>query len=120
MNTEDAKKLLVEKERSLVKDKGRLQGELAGPDDVGDPVDNAVVSEETGDASEQITRVTDTLKAVRAALQRIEDGTYGRCVICGRPIEPKRLEAVPWTLYCLEDQEKIDRQGGMENAIPTL
>jgi RNA polymerase-binding transcription factor DksA len=38
-----------------------------------------------------------TLKQVRAALQRIQDGTYGVCIDCGRRIEPARLEAVPWT-----------------------
>jgi DnaK suppressor protein len=40
---------------------------------------------------------------VRDALQRIEKGTYGRCVECGRPIEAHRLGSVPWTPYCLDD-----------------
>ena len=44
------------------------------------------------------------LAAGRAALRRIEDGTYGRCVVDGEPIDEKRLEAVPWTAYCLEHQ----------------
>lgn len=120
MNTQNAKKLLIEKERSLLEDLRRLEGELAQPGDVGDHVDNATASEETGDASEEITRVTDTLEAVRAAMQRIEQGTYGRCVVCGRPIEAKRLESVPWTPYCRKDQEKIDREEGLDNAKVTL
>ena len=45
---------------------------------------------------------------VRYALQRLEEGTYGKCAVCGRQIERARLEAVPWTPYCLEDQEKQD------------
>jgi len=43
-------------------------------------------------------------------LQRIKDGTYGKCTLCGRQIEPARLEAIPWAAYCLEDQEKLDAQ----------
>jgi DnaK suppressor protein len=49
------------------------------------------------------------LQQVRAALQRIEDGTFGYCIDCGKPIEPARLDAVPWTPYCREDQEKHDK-----------
>jgi DnaK suppressor protein len=38
----------------------------------------------------------------------MHDGTYGKCIDCGRPIEPGRLEAVPWTPYCFDDQKKRD------------
>ena len=37
-----------------------------------------------------------------AALRKIDDGTYGVCEICGRDIEPERLEAVPGTRTCIE------------------
>ena len=37
------------------------------------------------------------LREIDAALQRIEDGTYGVCEGCGKPIEEERLEAIPWT-----------------------
>jgi len=47
------------------------------------------------------------LDQIRDALQRIEDGTFGRCVVDGEPIEPKRLEAVPWTPYCLKHQNEL-------------
>jgi DnaK suppressor protein len=42
-----------------------------------------------------------TLRAVEAALVRIDDGTYGYCVRCGAEIPAERLEAVPWSPYCL-------------------
>ena len=48
------------------------------------------------------------LEHIRDALQRIEDGTFGRCVVDGEPIEKKRLEAVPWTPYCLKHQEQLE------------
>jgi len=54
---------------------------------------------------------TDTalLAQVRAALKRIEDGTFGKCVVDGGPIEEKRLEAVPWTPYCVKHQEELEQ-----------
>ncbi len=40
--------------------------------------------------------------AVRAALERVEDGTYGQCQICGKPIPQARLSAIPYTAYCVK------------------
>jgi len=50
------------------------------------------------------------LGEVDAALGRIDDGTYGTCVVCGRPIDSERLEAVPYADLCLED--KRAQEGG--------
>ena len=52
---------------------------------------------------------TRQLRAIDAALQRIEEGTYGTCTRCGRPIDPERLEAIPWATLCLEDKRKDER-----------
>ena len=46
------------------------------------------------------------LREIDAALQRIEDGTYGVCERCGKPIEEERLEAIPWARLCLDDARK--------------
>jgi len=51
----------------------------------------------------------DQLREVEAALQRIEDGTYGTCSVCGKKIPVERLEAVPWTTLCIEDARKLAR-----------
>ncbi len=40
------------------------------------------------------------LKAIDAALKRIEAGTYGYCVHCGTAIDDRRLKAIPWTPFC--------------------
>ena len=56
---------------------------------------------------------------VQDALKRIEDGSYGICIDCGKPIEPARLAAVPWTPYCLTDQERHDKLAA-ENRPQTL
>ena len=52
------------------------------------------------------------LKAIDAALGRIEDGTYGMCVSCGKPIPEERLEAMPWADLCIDcksEQERLER-----------
>jgi RNA polymerase-binding transcription factor DksA len=43
---------------------------------------------------------------VEDALRRLDDGTYGICAACGKPIPPERLELVPETPYCVEDAAK--------------
>jgi RNA polymerase-binding protein DksA len=48
----------------------------------------------------------DTLVEIDAALQRIEDGTYGICEVCGKPIGAERLNALPWTRLCIDDQRR--------------
>jgi RNA polymerase-binding protein DksA len=49
------------------------------------------------------------LAEIDAALRRIDDGTYGTCRVCGRPIGEERLEAVPWTTLCIDDARKQER-----------
>ena len=48
------------------------------------------------------------LQMANAALQRIDDGTYGECLNCGKEIGLKRLEAVPWTHLCIDCQSKAE------------
>ncbi len=57
------------------------------------------------------------LTEVEAALKRIEDGTYGRCVDCGKFIPEKRLEAIPWASRCVEDQEKLEQKNLSEEEL---
>ena len=48
------------------------------------------------------------LRNARAALRRIQDGTFGTCQRCDQEIHPKRLAAVPWTPLCIRCQEAVD------------
>jgi len=43
---------------------------------------------------------------VQAALKRLDDGTFGKCEMCGREISAARLEAIPYTRYCIKDADK--------------
>ena len=49
------------------------------------------------------------LRDARAALRRIEDGSFGTCQECDEDIHPKRLAAVPWATFCIRCQEAVDR-----------
>jgi DnaK suppressor protein len=55
------------------------------------------------------------LQMVEGALERLREGNFGECISCGKEINPKRLEAVPWTRHCIECQEKLE-QGLLEEA----
>ncbi|MCW5983506.1 MAG: TraR/DksA family transcriptional regulator [Bryobacteraceae bacterium] len=56
-----------------------------------------------------LNRESRLLRAVRGALARFKDGSYGVCLHCEEPISPKRLNAVPWAAYCVRCQEAVDR-----------
>jgi DnaK suppressor protein len=122
MNTERFKQRLLDKERELVQQMARLEDEAreSGEIEVRDSADDATSSQSTTDALQEDVLLSQTLVQVRDALKRIEDGTYGKCTACGRPIEAARLEAVPWTAYCLEDQEKQEKRTHAPQGGSTL
>ena len=57
-----------------------------------------------------ISRHSDLVRQIRAALGRIENGTFGVCQCCRKPIRLKRIKAVPWTSLCIRCQETVDGQ----------
>lgn len=78
--------------------------------EVEDPID-VVTSNEAEAAAFQIgSGLSDIRAAVEDALRRIAEGSYGVCIDCGREIGEARLHAVPWTPYCIDDQEEHDRE----------
>src|ERR671918_2664339 len=54
-------------------------------------------------------RAEQQLALVDAALRRLDDGSYGACLRCGKPIAPERLEALPWAAHCIACQSVIDK-----------
>jgi DnaK suppressor protein len=111
MNVDRFKKRLLAREQELVAEIARFEDEArdSRTAEVEDPIDQVTSSENKAASFQESTLAAETLKQVRDALGRIEDGTYGKCIDCGRPIEPARLEAVQWTPYCLADQQKHDK-----------
>ncbi len=69
-------------------------------------------------AIRNLDRESHLLRNVRAALQRINDGSYGVCLHCEEEISLKRLNAVPWTPLCIQCQEIADRN--QEEGTETL
>jgi RNA polymerase-binding protein DksA len=52
---------------------------------------------------------TQVLGAIEGALVRIEEGTFGVCQQCGKPIAEERLEALPWATLCIDCKRKQER-----------
>ena len=122
MNTENFKRRLLAKERELVEEMARLEHDArdSGELEVRDSTDDATSSQGTSEALQEDALLSETLIQVRDALKRIEDGSYGKCIACGRQIEAARLEAVPWAAYCLADQEKQDKRAHVPRGGSTL
>ncbi len=55
-------------------------------------------------------RQSDLLQDVLDALERIKEGTFGRCEECGEEIPKERLNVVPYTRYCLRDAEQFQNE----------
>jgi len=90
-----------------------------------DALDEVQHAAEREMAIRNLDRESHLLRNVRAALQRISDGTFGICVHCEEEISPKRIQAVPWTAYCIRCQEMADRtqqgeQDGQDNVEDLL
>ena len=92
-----------------------LSGGLRNRDDIviektPDALDEVQLAGERELAIRNLDREANLLRQVRDALRRIADGSYGVCLHCEEDIKPKRLDAVPWTKYCIRCQEAADRQ----------
>lgn len=84
--------------------------------DTQDIADQAVSGYQKEMMLSQSTVSNAQLRLVRMALNRIAEGTYGDCVRCDQSIGAKRIEALPWTPYCIDCQERIE-QGDAEAAV---
>jgi RNA polymerase-binding transcription factor DksA len=73
----------------------------------------ADVGTETFDRERDLSileQIEAELGDVEHALERLESGTYGTCEACGRPIDDARLEAMPATRFCVDDQAAAERE----------
>jgi len=96
----------------------------AAEDIVADDEERGEITSAAGDqhladhASDMLDRELDetlgenaehVIQAIEDALQRIDDGTYGRCLVCGEPISEERLGAVPYATLCVADKRQLER-----------
>lgn len=119
MNVEHYRQRLLELERQLTERVGD-ERETARDEHDDQPAagDHARIDE----LKEEYFTLADSdaavLAQVRGAFKRIEDGTYGQCVVDGGPIEPERLESLPWTPYCLKHQRELEARA--QGRTPSL
>ena len=111
------KKKLEERQQTLRRTVSRTEedGRVADQDTAQDIADRAASSYTKEFLFSQSNNERQLRQMVETALQRIREGSFGECVNCGSEINAKRLEAVPWTRYCIACQEKME-QGLLEEA----
>jgi DnaK suppressor protein len=116
---ENFKKRLEERQQQLRRNVTRNaeDGRRADEEATQDIADRAASSYNKEFLFHQSNAERQLLQMVESALGRIREGSFGQCISCGRDINPKRLEAVPWTRHCIECQEKLER-GTLEEASP--
>ena len=67
-----------------------------------------------------LSQEQDALNEIEEALKRIENGSYGKCEMSGKPIAHPRLEAIPFTRYTVECQTQIERQNRNQRVRPVV
>lgn len=79
----------------------------------------ADIGTETFERSKDLSildEVEAELAEIEHALQRLDEGTYGTCEACGKTIPDDRLEAMPATRFCVEDQAKAESEARASSA----
>lgn len=87
----------------------QMVGEPPPITEVLDPVDVAAVQTERIMDQSIVDMVAERLAELDDALARVDDGTYGRCEVCGDEIPDERLAAVPWARRCTEHQQVLEQ-----------
>src|SRR5580765_4872689 len=104
--------LLTKKREELRQSLSRTQVGRNEAQDFGrDEGDRAIASLSKEMTFRQQAQERGLLMLVEAALSRVNNGTYGECLNCGQEIGANRLNAVPWSRYCITCQELIAEQG---------
>lgn len=98
---------LLDKERELLTGITRIEldgrgGDVVEAQDSADQADSCYTKEFL---FQQSSNARNLLILVQSALRREHAGDFGLCVECQQPVQKKRLDAVPWTLHCMECQE---------------
>jgi DnaK suppressor protein len=131
MDPERARQLIVsERERleTLIQDRETETG-IGSDTESGSISELSSIDQHPGDIGTEtferekdlsiLEQVEAELADVEHALRRLDEGTYGTCEACGNPIGEERLEAMPATRFCVNDQAEAEREarmGGGETA----
>ena len=66
---------------------------------------------------ERLSQQRRLLNRIERSLERMHCGTFGECISCGEEISRKRLNAMPWTEYCLDCQDERERMTRLSSRI---
>ena len=101
--------LLLEQRRQATEDLEAARATaLEGDDGVEDPADMSELDLNRSTALDLAGRESQLIKDIDEALQRIDNGTYGQCARCRKPISEERLKAMPTAKYDAECQAAIE------------
>ena len=108
---EHYRNLLMEKRSDLLdRVRSARNSETQGTDKAAPDLGDRAITTVSRDLMYQLTTgERNIVRRVDAALDRLDAGTYGACVHCGKKVQKGRLDAVPWALHCIECQELQDR-----------
>jgi DnaK suppressor protein len=109
---DEFRKLLAAKKESIIR---KLSATITESKEMESNVAQDVVDKaETSYTKEFLLSLTDTereqLLMIDEALKRLEYAEFGVCQLCGKDVGGKRLEAIPWTPYCIDCQEKAEEE----------
>lgn len=102
------KRLLAEKARLLPTEPG-LAPVRASEERAADPADEAGANLAQHEALARAAHDRPLLAEVERALAKMDAGTYGLSELSGEPIEPARLDVIPWARFTAEEQEDLER-----------
>ena len=119
MDIEGYKQRLIAEEQGLQMRIARaVANAKGGSDEPGDAADYGATDERRHEQLKEADSSSARLVQVRDALARIDNGTYGACLVDGAPIGAARLDAVPWAAHCLAHAEAMEAPRGI--GTPTL
>src|SRR2546428_1960180 len=93
-------------ENAFSSDQSELSGEVAFDEEYADAGSTTFEREKELSISNNLR---DLMEKIERALARIDAGTYGLCVRCGKPIEKARIRALPYASLCLTDKQAEER-----------
>lgn len=107
--------LLLEQRRQAIQDlRADRDTALEGGDGIEDEGEMSEIDLNRSTALTLADRQSHLIEEIDEALARIEDGTYGQCSRCGKPLDEERLKAMPTAKYDAECQAAIEAAQGIE------
>jgi DnaK suppressor protein len=119
----DIRQDLINRREALFNDSQSTQSEIReGDQDIGgrDTLDESTSEQGITTQLRFADRDRKLIHKIDAALERINDGEYGICEVCGEAIGEKRLRARPMTTMCIDCKEDQEKQEAREKTRPGL